>query len=784
MAKKEHLDLIRQGVHVWNKRKANHPEEKPDFSDANLSFSNLSYANFRQANFWEANLNKAKLWGVNFSGADLCFADMSGTSLSRSNLRGANLTNADLSGADLRKADLRNTKLWGTNLSRANLRGANLSRADLTEADLSHANLEFTNCRGADLSDAELHHAKLSHTDLSYADLTRADLTEAVIEWSTFGNADLSTLKGLDTVRHNGPSVIGIDTTYRSGGNISDTFLRGTGIPENFIYYMALLAGQPVRFYSCFISHTPGDREFADQLRSDLCKKGIRCWLTEYQTNNTYQPEPFRIPYTAILPVFSKETVTNELTPKEIKAALEEERRRKKIMLFPILLDSVAVQKYKPVLSKNSARPEQENESRNISHSRYIADFSGWKEPEQYKAALNRLITEISDSFPEEKHPHKKKKPPRPSEKKSPEGNVGTVFFRESVYKIIGENECPLRYKIGDQLKLSGKSVIFPKEKAVCLILIQDIADVHAKYENTGGSAGTYSFRCSGCSGTIRIKYKELISAKLGKDLEERADQEHLGKTEEDIEALTDMLKEFSMFQNLEKEDVRYLVSFLGFRQYSADQIIIRKGEPGRNLFIIVSGKIEVLGQGGLSIAIMGRGEIFGEMSLLSGNPVGATIRTTEPVTVLYLSAKDFRKILLRLPSLQMYFTRLLAQRVVEIHDVRSEEFASGMVGRLSEMPPAELLQTLNINQKTGVLSLKLSGGSASIAFREGNLVRAEYNGKEGKEAFYEILGEKEGRFKFTPGLSSEDTEAEEIDDFMWLLMEGTRKLDEESEGA
>jgi hypothetical protein len=58
-------------------------------------------------------------------------------------------------------------------------------------------------------------------------DLNGADLSGASIGYTTFGNNDLSDVKGLETVRHDGPSTIGIDTIYRSHGKIPLAFLRG-----------------------------------------------------------------------------------------------------------------------------------------------------------------------------------------------------------------------------------------------------------------------------------------------------------------------------------------------------------------------------------------------------------------------------------------------------------------------------------------------------------------------------------------------------------------------------
>ena len=92
-----------------------------------------------------------------------------------------------------------------------------------------------------------------------------------------FGDVDLTTVRGLDTIEHSGPSTIGIDTLYHSQGNIPEVFLRGAGIPEDSITYIKSLVGRPFEFYSCFISYNHTDRSFARRLHDQLQGRGIRC---------------------------------------------------------------------------------------------------------------------------------------------------------------------------------------------------------------------------------------------------------------------------------------------------------------------------------------------------------------------------------------------------------------------------------------------------------------------------------------------------------------------------
>src|SRR2546425_874179 len=87
--------------------------------------------------------------------------------------------------------------------------------------DLKGAHLEGAHLEGADLSEALLNRAHLSEAHLEGAHLIRAhlseaDFREAIVGETIFGNVDLRTVKGLETVHHWSPSTIGTDTLLRS----------------------------------------------------------------------------------------------------------------------------------------------------------------------------------------------------------------------------------------------------------------------------------------------------------------------------------------------------------------------------------------------------------------------------------------------------------------------------------------------------------------------------------------------------------------------------------------
>jgi uncharacterized protein YjbI with pentapeptide repeats len=221
VANGEHLALFRRGTAVWNRWRERNPNENPDFSGAHLSRADLSEADLSQAN-----------------------------------LNWAYLRRADLSNANLREADLSEAKLIGADLSHANLSSADLSRAHLNGAYLRGVNLTQTN--------------------LFEANFSRATLSETI-----FGAVDLTGTNGLNECHHYGPSVVDFRTLFLSQ-NLSITFPRGCGLPDNLIDYLPSLRGDAIQFYSCFISYSTRDQVFADRLHADLQNKGVRCWFAPH----------------------------------------------------------------------------------------------------------------------------------------------------------------------------------------------------------------------------------------------------------------------------------------------------------------------------------------------------------------------------------------------------------------------------------------------------------------------------------------------------------------------
>ncbi len=356
------------------------------------------------------------------------------------------------------------------------------------------------------------------------------------------------------------------------------------------------------------------------------------------------------------------------------------------------------------------------------------------------------------------------------------------------IFRICETRKCP-KFHYGDSFTVSGVAVMmktdsgdssFVSSTAVhsnqsrdnCEILYGDLVRLIIKYERADQIPDCL-ISCSGCTGSVRLEHSK-------KQLRTLLDLETLKKNNSSVSAILDKLDSFPFFQIISPENLVEILQYAVVEKFKKDDIIIRQGTPGRKLYIVVSGKVNVLNETGIAISTLGRGEVFGEMSLICNEEIGATVQSGADSTILTLEYKHFRFIMDHYPEMHRYFTRLMARRLTRSNKIRSDEYASGMIGRLEEIPPEALFQTLHANAKTGILTItEVPGGTARFSLRQGALIKGSYNGYKGKEAFFKVLREKKGRFKFNPGLPSEDFDAPELGYFMKLLMEGLQQVDE-----
>ncbi len=371
------MDIIKRGVDSWNTWRINNSHILPSLSDAGLHMAYLKKANLSKADLSDAGLRLSDLIEANLKGADLYWANLSEANLRRANLREANLQGANMTGSNLRGAILNSTDLSQANISRADISSSELKRANLHGADLS----------GADLSNSILRDANLIGANLTGANLEGADLTNAVIGATLFGNVDLSNVKGLESLLHLGSSTVGIDTIYKSQGKVPVLFLRNAGVPRHLIDYIELFVDQNKKYYSCFISYSRKNEEFAHKLYEDLQACGVSCWLTTEKLKKRDRKHAIISSavnlHDKLIMILSEDSIDNVRTENEFNHAVEKEMEKGKLVLMPISLDDAVKYTEQPWAIK-------------MRRSRHMADFSMWQDSDTYQEALSCLLEELS----------------------------------------------------------------------------------------------------------------------------------------------------------------------------------------------------------------------------------------------------------------------------------------------------------------------------------------------------------------------------------------------------
>jgi uncharacterized protein YjbI with pentapeptide repeats len=369
-------------------------------------------------------MSHARIPMVDLRGADLRNADFMGAMIRRGNLANSYLNDAHLYRADLREADLSRSLAPGANMRGADLRGANLSginldrgtlsEANLSGADLTNANLDRANLSGADLTGASLNGANLSRTNLSGATLNAADFYEAILNdvstdeadfnnciigYTVFQNCALDGALGLDSIRHDAPSTIGLDTLVRSGGLLPESFFLGSGVPLFVSGFQNAVTGATISTVEVHISCARADIPFARELEANLREQGLRSWVfaegfrgnplvDRRATSGEEEIERWVRHYDRLIVLCTAAGLDSETVRNDITAAQESQNTSDRWTIFLADADGTMA------AGRNRA-------ARLLAEDHRVFDLTGQaSSSEEYQAALADLIANLTPDQP------------------------------------------------------------------------------------------------------------------------------------------------------------------------------------------------------------------------------------------------------------------------------------------------------------------------------------------------------------------------------------------------
>ncbi len=148
-------------------------------------------------------------------------------------------------------------------------------------------------------------------------------------------------------------------------------------------------ADRSIEFYSCFVSYSWSDKEFATQLHDDLKAVGVPCWLDvkDLKPGDRIADQIDRAiqVHDKVLLVLSRSSLESQWVKQEVRQALRLEQARQKTVLFPVSIDSAVFEQSK-------------NKDIEALKQKLIVDFSKWGSRQEYKRAFKQLVQGLAIS--------------------------------------------------------------------------------------------------------------------------------------------------------------------------------------------------------------------------------------------------------------------------------------------------------------------------------------------------------------------------------------------------
>jgi CRP-like cAMP-binding protein len=159
---------------------------------------------------------------------------------------------------------------------------------------------------------------------------------------------------------------------------------------------------------------------------------------------------------------------------------------------------------------------------------------------------------------------------------------------------------------------------------------------------------------------------------------------------------LQDAIAAIPFFSTVSETERNNLVDTAAIHVLNDGEIIIREGDPGRSIFVILDGQVRVFTRDHhgkeLKLAILGVSQFFGEMSLLSGNPRSSSVAAVDNCLLIELSFSSMRNLLQQHPELKGTLLEYYNDRLQDSQEKRAK------VGMVERRRHPRLKDRLNVN--------------------------------------------------------------------------------------
>jgi CRP/FNR family transcriptional regulator, cyclic AMP receptor protein len=148
-------------------------------------------------------------------------------------------------------------------------------------------------------------------------------------------------------------------------------------------------------------------------------------------------------------------------------------------------------------------------------------------------------------------------------------------------------------------------------------------------------------------------------------------------------------LKQVPLFAGLADEDIGELMSVAKRRTFRNGEVIFHREDPGQVLYVIKEGKVKISlvspdGQE-ISLVVFGKGECFGELTILDGLPRSADAVAMEKVECYTLQRSDFHKAIMNNPKIAIQVMEVLSNRLRSTDQMVEDLIFLDVYGRVAK---------------------------------------------------------------------------------------------------
>jgi small-conductance mechanosensitive channel/CRP-like cAMP-binding protein len=136
------------------------------------------------------------------------------------------------------------------------------------------------------------------------------------------------------------------------------------------------------------------------------------------------------------------------------------------------------------------------------------------------------------------------------------------------------------------------------------------------------------------------------------------------------LEARLSLLGAVDLFHVLGAEQREHLANAMVPRDFGAGERIIEEGAAGQTFYVVASGTVAVTTKRGVEVTRLTRGQYFGEMSLLTGEPRSATVVAVVDSVLFELDRPGFGELFIGHPGLATQLSTILAERRLQLQAV------------------------------------------------------------------------------------------------------------------